>query len=120
MIAEELLSWPTGSGGGCKIDRYAQQIVRKCLKFLKFYCEDEEELSLEIIDFTLSSPNLLFKFADTMLDEWKLRHAGHIGYLAAVAELMHFRKVNGASEVVLRGLSSSETYLKKSVKQFQK
>ena len=33
--------------------------------------------------------------------------------LDAIAELMDFRKVNRASEVVLRGLSSTETYLKK-------
>ena len=48
-----------------------------------------------------------------MQDEWKLGHAGRIGYLDAIAELMDFRKVNGASEVVLRGLLSTETYLKK-------
>ena len=113
VIVQELLSWLTGSGGGCKSDRQAQQIVSKCLKFLKFCCEDEEELSLDIIDFSLCSPNLLFKFVDTMQDEWKLGHAGRIGYLDAIAELMDFRKVNGASEVVLRGLLSTEIYLKK-------
>ena len=37
-------------------------IVSRCLKLLKFCCEDEEELSLDIVDFSLSSPNLLFKF----------------------------------------------------------
>lgn len=47
-----------------------------------------------------------------MQDEWKLGHAGRIGYLDAIAELMDFRKINGASMVVLRGLSSTETYLK--------
>ena len=120
VIVEDLLSWLTGSGGGCKSDRQAQQIVSKCLKFLKFCCEDEEELSLDIIDFSLCSPNLLFKFVDTMQDEWKLGHAGRIGYLDAIAELMDFRKVNGASEVVLRGLLSTETYLKKVCKTVSK
>ena len=113
VIVQELLSWLTGSGGGCKSGRQPQQIVSKCLKFLKFCCEDEEELSLDIIDFSLCSPNLLFKFVDTMQDEWKLGPAGCFGYLDAIAELMDFRKVNGASEVVLRGLLSTETYLKK-------
>ena len=41
------------------------------------------------------------------------RHAGRIGYLDAIAELGDFRKVNGASESVLRGLSCTELYLKK-------
>lgn len=112
-IAQEFLSWLTGSGGGCKSDRQAQQIVSRGLKFLKFCCEDEEELTFDIVDFGLCSPNLLFKFVDTMQDEWKLGHAGRIGYLDAIAELGDFRKVNGAPESVLRGLSSTETYLKK-------
>ena len=119
-IAKNFLSWLTGSGGGCKSDRQAQQIVNRCLKFLKFCCEDEEELTFDIVDFSLCSPNLLFKFVDTMQDDWELGHAGRIGYLDAIAELADFRKVNGASEVVLRGLSSTEIYLKKARKTVSK
>ena len=108
-----------GSGGGCKSERQAQQIVSKCLEFLKFCCEDEEELSLDII-----SPNLRFKFvaiqSRTNGNLGMGGGGGGIGYFDAIAQLMDFRKVNGASEVVLRGLSSTETYWKKSVKQFQK
>ena len=40
-------------------------------------------------------------------------HAGRIGYLDAIAEMGDFRKVNGASESALRGLSCTELYLKK-------
>ena len=112
-IAKTFFSWLTGSGGGCKSDRQAQQIVSKCLKFLKFCCEDEEELTFDIVDFSLCSPNLLFKFVDTMQDDWNLGHAGRIGYLDAIAELVDYRKVNGALESVLRGLGSTEIYLKK-------
>ena len=119
-IAKNFLSWLTGSGGGCKSDRQAQQIVNRCLKFLKFCCEDEEELTFDIVDFSLCSPNLLFKFVDTMQDDWELGHAGRIGYLDAIAELADFRKVNGASDVVLRGLSSTEIYLKKARKTVSK
>ena len=119
-IAKNFLSWLTGSGGGCKSDRQAQQIVNRCLKFLKFCCEDEEELTFDTVDFSLCSPNLLFKFVDTMQDDWELGHAGRIGYLDAIAELADFRKVNGASDVVLRGLSSTEIYLKKARKTVSK
>ena len=112
-IAQDFLSWLTGSGGGCKSDRQAHQIVSRCLKFLKFCCEHDEDLTFEIVDFSLCSPNLLFKFVDVMQDEWNLGHAGRIGYLDAIAELGDFRKVNGASESVLRGLSCTELYLKK-------
>ena len=112
-ILPRTFSWLSGSGGGCKSDRQAQQIVSKCLTFLKFCCEDEEELTFDIVDFNLCSPYLLFKFVDTMQDVWNLGHVGRIGYLDAIAELVDYRKVNGASESVLRGLASTEIYFKK-------
>ena len=39
-IGEVFTRWLTGSGGGCKKDRAAQQIVTRCFKFLRFCCED--------------------------------------------------------------------------------
>ena len=82
-IAKNFYSWLTGSGGGCKSDRQAQQNVSKCLKILKFYCQDEEELTFDIVDLSLCAPNLLFKFVDTMQDAWNLGHAGRrIGELS--------------------------------------
>ena len=65
------------------------------MKFLKFCCEEDEDLTFEIVDFSLCSHNLLFKFVDMMQDEWNLEHAGRIGYLDTIAELGDFRKVNG-------------------------
>ena len=55
-----------------------------------------------------------------MQDKRKIGHAGRIGYLDAIVELMDFRKIDGASEVVLRGLASMETYLKKARKTVSK
>ena len=46
-----------------------------------------------------------------MQDKWELGRAVRIAYLDVIVELADFRKVNGASNVVLRGLSSTETYL---------
>ncbi|EDO45489.1 predicted protein [Nematostella vectensis] len=112
-FAEQFTAWLKGSGGGCKSDRQAQQLISKCLKFLKFCSEDEDHLTLDIVDFCLCSPNLLFKFFDSMQSEWQLGHAGRIGYLDAIAELVTYSKVNGASEAVLSGLSTTDTYLKK-------
>ena len=71
----------------------AVNVISKCLKFLKFCYEDEEELTFDIVDFSLCSLNLLFKFVDTMQDDWKLGHAGRIGYLDAIAELGDYRKL---------------------------
>ena len=61
-IGEEFTKWLTG---GCyKKHRPAQQIVSRCFKFLKFCCEEEEELNLEVMQFSLCSPSLMFKFFD--------------------------------------------------------
>ena len=107
-IGEQFTTWLTGSGGGYKKDRPAQQIVSRCLKFVKFCCEEEKELSFDVMDFSLSSPTLLFKFIDCLQQEWKLGHGGRLGYIDAIAELIDFRKVNGASDGVLRKLSATE------------
>ena len=48
------------------------------------------------------------------------RTRGRIGYLDAIAELADFRKVNGASETVWRGLSTAEMYLKRARKTVSK
>ena len=68
--------WLTGSGGGCRSYWEAQPIISKCLKFLKFCCEDKGELTFDMVDFSLCLPNLLFKVVDTMQDDWNLGHAG--------------------------------------------
>jgi len=36
-----------------------------------------------------------------------------LGYSDAISELIDFRKINGASDTVLRNLSSTELYLKR-------
>ena len=39
-----------------------------------------------------------------------------MGYIDAISELIDFRKINGASDTVLRNLSSTELYLKRARK----
>ena len=112
QIGEQFATWLSGSGSGYKKDRPAQQIVNRCLKFLKFCCEEEEELNFEVMDFNLCSPSLLFKFIDYLQEECKLGHGGRLGYIDAISELIDFRKVNGASDGVLRKLSATQLYIK--------
>ena len=116
QIGETFKNWLTGSGGGYKKDRPAQQIVNRCFKFLKFCCEDEDELTFEVMDYSLCSPNFLFKFIDYLQEECKLGHGGRLGYIDALSELIDFRKINGASDAVLRKLSATELYLKRARK----
>ena len=115
QIGELFTKWLTGSGGGCKKDRAAQQIAKRCFKFLKFCCKDEEELSFEVLEFSLCSHSLLFKFID-LQDECEFGHGGRLGYIDVISELIDFRKINGASDTVLRNLSSTELYLKRARK----
>jgi len=103
----------TGSGGGYKKDRAAQQIVTRCFKSLRLCCEDEEELTCDVVDFGLCSPNLLFKFIVYLQDECKLGHGGSLGYIDAISEIIDFRKLHGASEAVFRQFSATELYLKR-------
>ena len=115
-IGEVFTKWLTGSGGGYKKDRAAQQIVTRCFKFLRFCCEDEEELTFDVVDFGLCSPNLLFKFIDYLQDECKLGHGGRLGYIDAISEIIDFRKLHGASEAVFQKFSATELYLKRARK----
>ena len=115
-IGEEFTKWLTGSGGGYKKDRAAQQIVKRCFKFLRFCCEDEEEMTFDVVDFSLCSPNLLFKFIDYLQDECKLGHGGRLGYIDAISEMIDFRKLHGASEAVFQKFSATELYLKRARK----
>ena len=64
-------------------------MIRKSLKYLKFWFEDdEEELSWDIVEFCLSSPSFIFKFVDAMQTDWGLGHAGRIGYLDAISDFI--------------------------------
>ena len=123
-IGKEFKTWLTGSGGGCKSTQQAQQIVRRSFKYLKFCSEDDDEeddLSWDMVDFSLSSPNFLFKFVDAMQSEWGLGHAGRLGYLDAISDMIDFRKIHGTcSDVVLRNLTSTEVYLKRARKTVSK
>jgi len=79
-------------------------------------CEEEKELNFEVMDFALCSPSLLFKFIGFLQEECKLEHSGRLGYVDAISELIDFRKVNGASDTVLRKLSVIELHLKRACK----
>ena len=90
-VAQEFFSWLTGSGGGCKSDRPAQQIVSRCFKFLKFCCEMKRSSHSTSLTLVYVLPISFFKFVYMKQDEWKLGHAGRLGYLNAIAELGDFK-----------------------------
>ena len=75
-------------------------------------------MTFDVVDLSLCSPNLLFKFIDYMYlqDECKLGHGGRLGYIDAISEMIDFRKLHGASEAVFQKFSSTQLYLKRARK----
>ena len=73
-----------------------------------------------MVDFSLSSPNFLFRFVDAMQTDWGLGHAGRLAYLDSIADLIDFRKTHGAPDAVLSNLNSTEVYLKRARKTVSK
>ena len=55
-------------------------------------------------------------FIDYLQEECKLGHGGRLGYIDASTELIEFRKVNNASDGLIRKLSASELYMKRAHK----
>ena len=79
-IGEAFKKWLTGSCVGYKKDKQVQQIVKRCFKFLQFCCEDEgedeDDVTFEVMEFSLCFPNLFFKFIDYLQEEGKLGYWG--------------------------------------------
>ena len=59
-------------------------------------------MTFDVVDLSLCSPNLLFKFIDYLQDECKLGRSGRLGYIDAISEMIDFGKLHGASEAVLK------------------
>ena len=96
-------------------DRPEQQILNKFL--IKFcFKGEEEELCFDVMDFSLCSSTLLFKLIDCLQEECKIGHGGRLGYIDTISEVIDFRKINGASDGVLRKLSATELYIKRARK----
>ena len=115
-MGESFHNWLTGCGGG-KSTRDAKQTVSRAFKFLKFCYEDEEEVTDEIIDFSISSPTMLFKFIDALQEEYSIGHSGRVGYIDAISELIDFRKVSGkVQDAILKNIAVTEVHLKRARK----
>ena len=69
-----------------------------------------------MVDFSLCSPNLSFKFINNLQDECKVGHGGRFGYIDAISEMIDFRKLHGTSEAVFQKFSATELYLKRAPK----
>ena len=55
-----------------------------------------------------------------MEEEWKLQHAGRLGYFDSISKFIDFRKVRNPTEHVLRNLAITEVHLKKARRSISK
>jgi len=60
-----------------------------------------------VVDLSLCSPNLLFKFIDYLQDQCKPGQGWRLCYTDAISKMIDFRKLHGTSEAVLRTLSAT-------------
>ena len=93
VIALNFSAWLTAicGGGTCKSQSY--QTVSRSMEFLKFCaCEEEDELSENLIDFCLGSPKLITDFVETLKNDWALGSSAQLSYLHVICDLIDFRK----------------------------
>ena len=82
------------------------------MKFLKFCaCEEEDELSENLIHFCLGSPKLITDFVETLKNDWALGTSAQPSYLHASCDLIDFRKAYGATSNVLNNFAVSDVFL---------
>ena len=121
VIALNFSVWLTAicGGGTCKSQSY--QRVSKSMKFLKFCaCEEEDELSENLIDFCLGSPKLITDFVETLRNDWALGSSAQLSYLHAICDLIDFRKAHGATSNVLNNFAVSDVFLMRGKKYLAK
>ena len=66
------------------------------MKFLRFCFEDnsdDDDVTMQMVDYCLGSANLICLFLDVMKNDWKLGHSGRLSYLNALHDLMDFESL---------------------------
>ena len=81
------------------------------MKFLKFCCCQDEELTSSCLDCCLGCPRLITDFAEVLKNEWKIENSAQLSYLHALSDVIDFRKAHEASADALRNFGISEVYL---------
>ena len=95
LMAQTFVKWLKSPGGGGKMNKQADQILCKTLKYLKFCCSDVStswEIRETVVDYCLGSLTMLSDFVDYLQKEWSLGYSGVIGYMNAIGHMLDYRR----------------------------
>ena len=108
-IGKDFVSWLSSACGGGVAEKQAKQQSVRIMKFLKYCSEDDEdEVSRDFVDYCIGSPCLVSKFIEHSREEWSLTSSAQINYLQAIADMIDFRKFEGAAQSSARSFSLTE------------
>ena len=108
-IGKDFVSWLSSACGGGVAESQAKQQSVRIMKFLKYCSEDDEdEVSRDFVDYCIGSPCLVSKFIEHSREEWSLTSSAQINYLQAIADMIDFRKFEGAAQSSARSFSLTE------------
>ena len=86
------------------------------MKFLRVPFEDnsdEDDVTMQMVDYCLGSTNLICQFLDAMENNWKVGHSGRLSYLNALHDLMDIRKFSRPPCNVLCYFAITDIYIKR-------
>ena len=116
IVAAEFQHWLESTAGGGKTKSQAVQVCSRAMKFLRFCFEDnsdEDDVTMQMVDYCLGSANLICQFLDAMENDWKLGHPGRLSYTNALHDLMDFRKFSRPPGNVLCDFAITDIYIKR-------
>ena len=73
-----------------------------------FHEDDEDNLSMDFVDFCLGSPSLITQFVEYIKEEWKLSSSAEVNYLQAISDMIDYRKSQGISANTQRNFTVAE------------
>ena len=108
-IGKDFVGWLSSACGGGVTENQARQQSVRIIKFLKYCSEDDEvEVSRDFVDYCIGSPCLVSKFIEHSREVCSLTSSAQINYLQAIADMIDFRKFEGAAQSSARSFSLTE------------
>ena len=123
QAGKDIRSWLCSPGGSGKSICQADQILTRIMKFARFCCMDltnDADIGMETLEFCVNSVQFIDNFVAHLRDTWKCGNAGIISYLNALSHLLDFQRSRGLSAEKLPLIMSSEVYICRAKRNYNK